>query len=211
MKVQMKAKVPMFGDLLNELREGKDITRLQGNLNASILLIAPQPSEMEVEENLCWVNHNAQKFFELMESLTELSPDDFLIMPTTFNGGKPVNANTELPKRFLHRAAHFKQIRRFVCIGSDAFKVFFGQGRKPSMPMLMGHTMYVTETSWKPLFVFPDADTLAMSGEHIPDKRQYSMMRRKVDQTVTVFEKLIDWKFKLFLKARVTIKDEEEE
>src|SRR5688572_10104786 len=153
MKAFKKARIPMFDDLLEELRDGDEITRLQGSLDASIFLIAPQPSSKEVEDNLCWSNHNAERFFELLESLTELTANSFIIMPTTFNGGKPVNANTELPKRFLKRAAHFRQIRRFVCVGSDAFKVFFGMGRKPSMPMLMGHTMYVKETNFKPLFV----------------------------------------------------------
>lgn len=210
MRAWKRPKVHMFEDLLVELRDGKEITRLQGSLDASIFLIAPQPSEAEVEDNLCWSNHNAERFFELVGSLTELTPNSFIIMPTTFNGGKPVNANTELPKRFLKRAATFRQIRRFVCIGSDAFKVFFGQGRKPSMPMLQGHTMYVKETNFKPLFVFPDADTLALKPDHyIEDKREYSALKRRVDQTVKTYEQLLEWKFKLFLRAKVTIKNGE--
>lgn len=200
MKVFDKPKIPMFADLLEELRDGKEITRLQGSLNASICLIAPQPSKDEVEANLCWVNRNAQVFFSLTESLVDLGPDDFLIFPTTFNGEKPVKSNTELPKRFLKRASQFKQIRRFVCIGSDAFKVFFGMGKKPSMSMLTGRTLYVAETAFKPLMVMPDPN-LTMPLEKIVDKREYSIRRRQVDNNIALYERILTTRFPSFLKT----------
>lgn len=140
------------------------ITRFQGATTASVLVIAPPPTEVEEKENLAWCNPVAQTFFQLLGANVSLSPNDFLIMPAAFNKQtsktfKPTSA--EFGRTVLAAAAASKQIKGFVCAGGDAFKAYFGFGKKPNMSLLGGSVVKMQLTNFKPLLVLPDLGLLA--------------------------------------------------
>ena len=172
-------------ELITRLRQQPGINRLQGTAKASVFVIAPVPGELELRNNLCWCNEAAKKFFSMLE-LACGKPMHFLVMPTTFDGKKPVKANTQFPKIILTRAAFNKAIEQFICIGSDAFKTYFGHGKKPSMPSLIGNVIYVKETNNKPLYVFPDQEGLFPVDESVyGDNRRLAMIARNHHLRVT--------------------------
>jgi uracil-DNA glycosylase len=181
------------------------INRLQGHPEASIFLIAPVPRELEASHNLAWCDKSASRFFMWMQNEIGLkSNEDFLIMPCTFDGKKPVKANTDVGHEIVAAAAASDHIERFVCVGSDAFKTYFGYGMKPSMHSLAGHTMYsLQQARFKPVFVFPDLHALNFEDDKqlFPMIRDYFKARYLCKTYMGVLDKM-KGPFEQFLKAR---------
>lgn len=184
--------------LIPEVRK-QQINRLQGNAFAKTILVAPVPGEPEMTNNFCWCDLNAAEFFGMTELQLGVRPDTFLVLPTTFDGRKPVNANTGLTRMLIEAAAKSERVERFAVIGSDAFKAYFGFGRKPSMNALGGSTIFVQTVNYKPLFTFPDLSGLGCDPSHRSSSsmeakraRFLAMQRRKELESLLV-------KFQAFL------------
>lgn len=139
------------------------ITRLQGNVDAPVLLIAPVPTARTIAQNLTWGDEIAEAFFTLMLESVPLTMDQFLIMPTTFDGKKPNVRNTKIGSGIIANAAKDPRFKAFICIGSSAFVAYFGHGKKPDMNMLCGTCLKVPETKFKPLLVLHDVEPLVYS------------------------------------------------
>lgn len=163
-----------YEQFTQELTRRGGISRFQGHKDAKILLIAPVPGIMEQTHNLAWCDKSASRFFNWMQNEIGLkSNEDFLIMPCTFDGKKPVKGNTDIGHEVVRIAGSEPRIERVVCVGADSFKTYFGYGKKPSMSSLAGHTMYLQQAAHKPVFVFPDLHAL----NYEDDKRSYPTIR----------------------------------
>lgn len=197
-----KANKNWVSDLIPGLRKRQGITRLQGNITASSLLLAPVPTLVELDQNLSWCDLSARRFFVWMQNSFDLGPNDFLIVPCTFDGKKPVKGNTDVGLEIVSAAAKSKAIKRFVVIGGDPFKTYFGYGKKPSMESLVGNTMFLQQSGFKPVFVFPDLNSLRFSEEiRYKDKRDYYRALAAMQYTMGNLEKL-NGRFAQFLKAK---------
>lgn len=158
------------------------INRLQGDKNAPLFIVAPPPKAEEVAENLAWCGPTAQVFFEFLAAVCPLRPSSFLIMPSAFKEQTTKNfraADALFGQEIVAAAARESQIRGFACIGSDAFKSYFGFGKKPSMPMLVGNVMRLANVGNKPVIVFPDLEPLCFEA---PNGQRFT--RREVAQAL---------------------------
>jgi uracil-DNA glycosylase len=182
------------------LRKRTGITRLQGSPSAETFLIAPVPGKDELSQNLAWCNRSASRFFMWMNNQIGLkSNDDFLIMPCTFDGDKPKKGNTDIGLDIAAAAAQSKSIKRFVIVGGDAFKTYFGYGKKPSMDSLVGHIMFLQQADFKPLFVFPDLWALSFDAEApYPSKRDFFKAQAACKEYMDKLDRLTE-QFKKFL------------
>jgi uracil-DNA glycosylase len=197
-----KKKGSWVDEVVKNLRNREGITRLQGNPNASILLIGPVPTQVEIHNNLAWCDQAASRFFTWMENEHDLkSNQDFLIMPTTFDADKPKKGNTDIGMNIVEAAAEEESIERMICIGGDAFKTYFGFGRKPSMESLVGNVMFLQQSKFKPVFVFPDLNALRWNDEmKFKEKRDFYKAMYACQYWMKYLDKLSK-RFKTFLKT----------
>lgn len=185
MKLKSKESSNWLSPLLKEVRESPttDIKRLQGNVKSPIFMIAPPPTMREVDQNLAWCNPTAEAFFSMMSASVPLTPHEFLIMPASFRVQTTKNfrqGDSELGQRIMREAVKQPHVHGVVCIGSDAFKAYFGFGRKPSMGMLVGTPLKLAPTNFKPLIVIPDLDLLTFNAPLA--KRERKMSFREIGQ-----------------------------
>ena len=186
----MKMKKPSWIKPLEvELRTQEGVTRFLGSSDAETVLIAPIPTAFELQYNLPWCSPAAVWFYDNLAAQCGITPDDLLVVPTTFDGKKPVKANTEFGKRVIEAAAQSEQIKRFICIGADAFKVFFGFGKKPPQSIFQGTPVQTRESNYKPLLVFPNP-ALVM-GNNYDSKRDYAIALQFVEQTRSRYIKIM--------------------
>lgn len=187
----MKTTKTWIDPYLSKLRQsGCAITRLQGRVDSPVLMLAPIPTDKEVNDNLAWTNPYAEVFFELMESVSPHGPGDFLIMPTLFGVPKRKKVSASeigLSTEILSAAAKALTIKGFVCIGGETFRLFFGYGRKPSMTMLNGAILRVPQTAHKPLVVVPDLTPLLFSTEGL-NRREAAIAQQQQRATVRLLE-----------------------
>jgi len=208
MKIRPKTKklstpLPDWIDpIVARLREREGLKRLQGNSNASILMIAPRPGALELQQDLVWCDMAAVRFFNWMRNEFNLdSNGDFIIMPCTFDGKNPKKSNTDLGLELLENSKTENRIKRYIVIGSDAFKVYFGYGRKALMESLVGNTLYLQQGGYKPVFVFPDLWALNFDPEMRGlAKRDWARGRALCDYYLKYLERL-EPAFRKFLKA----------
>lgn len=200
----MKLTKSWLDPYLRILRTGTyEIRRLQGSLTANVLMIAPPPTEVEREFDLAWCSAAAANFFDMMRAEVPLTPNEFLIMPASFRLQTTKNfrtADANLGREILAAAAKSSQITGFVCVGSEAFKAYFGFGKKPSMDMLVGTVLRVSQTGYKPLLVFPDMDLLSF--DPVQARKEKTLSFRELNQRSAAQRQLIQMfgKRKLFQK-----------
>lgn len=137
------------------------LTKCRGNLNAQILLIAPRPTEDDLENNLPLTGGAAQQLHGLLKAHAEIDTErDCLVMPGSVIAKKQSKLLVEpfksLPLKFH---ARFKLI---VCIGGENFKYFFGAGKKSSIQTLAnGNLLFLPKFLGNtPLFVLPEIELL---------------------------------------------------
>lgn len=201
-KVKRKKSSNWVDSAVEGLRKREGITRLQGNPLASIFLIGPVPGKRELDENLPWCDLDASRFFNWVQNNHNLkSNKDFLIMPTTFDAKKPVKGNTDIGHILVEGACEAESVERIVCIGGDAFKTYFGYGRKPSMNSLVGNVMFLEQVNYKPVFVFPDLQALKFTEEmRFPEKRDFYRAMNYCQHVMKSLDKLTK-RFSAFLKT----------
>lgn len=171
--------------LLKEVRESQktDIKRLQGSVASPVFMIAPPPTTHEVDQNLAWCNPIAEAFFSMMSASVPLTPHEFLVMPASFRKQTSKNfrqADAELGQRIMRAAVAQPHVHGVICVGSIAFKAYFGFGRKPSMGMLVGTPLRLAPTNFKPLIVLPDLELLTFNAPSAKRERQMSF--REINQ-----------------------------
>jgi hypothetical protein len=178
------------------------ITRLQVSLGSNLFLIAPIPTQQELDGNLAWCDWSARRFFTWTQNHHSLTPNDFLIMPTTFDGKKPLKGNTQIGQEIVASAAQSDHISHFICVGSDAFKTYMGFGKAPSMPSLVGNTTYLEVVNHKPVFVFPDIGPIRMDPDgHFIDKKDWFFKNQACQRLMNDIERISE-DFGKFLEAK---------
>jgi hypothetical protein len=136
--------------------------KLRGDSSSRILLIAPPCTEPEYRNGIPFCDEAAEVFHNILLSEVNLDTErDFCIVSASRYGLKPCKHSTDLIKGFIESCARRAYFQYYVCVGDDAFKYIFGQGKKPSSNTLMGSTVFRPEIGFKPLFVFPSTSVLA--------------------------------------------------
>lgn len=152
------------------------LTRCRGNTAGPILLIAPRPNLIDLENNVPMSCAAAQSFHSLLLACAGISTEkDCLVMPGSVMPKKPSKLLTEpfksLPIKFHRR---FKLI---LCVGGDNFKFLFGDGKKSSLQTLAnGNLLYLPNKLGKtPLMVFPEYDFLVPPWDSCPVSEQWKL------------------------------------
>ncbi len=188
----MKPKPTWIDPFLVRLRKGDTpIKRLQGSHHSPVLVLAPVPTQKEVDDNLAWSSPYAEVFFEMMSAVSPHGPNDFLIMPSIFGlpKRKKVSAQeAELSTAIFKAAGATLTIRGFVCIGSEPFKLFVGNGRCPSMVTLSGSVLRAPQTGNKPMVIVPDLQPMFFQPEGM-SRREVMMAQQQQRAIVHLLEK----------------------
>jgi hypothetical protein len=174
------------------------LTRCRGNAKASILLIAPRPNLIDLENNVPMSCPSAQSFHSVLVSNAGISTEtDCLVMPGSVMPKRQTKLTVapfkSLPLKFHSR---FKLI---LCVGGDNFKFMFGDGKKSSLQTLAnGNLIYMPAKIGKtPLMVFPEYDFLVPPWDSFPADEQWkleSLQDRATKWLVRVSEHLaIHW------------------
>lgn len=152
----MNKAVPIFRSI-PVTGEKHELTKMRGNPEAKFLLIAPPFSEAECRKGVPFSDHAATLFHEILAQEAHLDTNqDFMVVSCNRYGLKANKHSTQPIVDFVLECGRKSLFDFYLCIGDDAFKFVFGHGKKPSMSALAGHVMYVAETDFKPLYVFPD-------------------------------------------------------
>jgi uracil-DNA glycosylase len=173
------------------------ISRLQGNADASILLLTPPPTEVEYKQNLPWCGEPAEVFLSfLAQELPEFDRTDVLYLPPIFHGEKPTKETTAESLAIFELLIDLPTIERVLCIGSASFKVFIGRGTNPNMGTLIGQTIKTPTSRFKPVFVLPDPTPLVMTEglrgrEMFIQRREASNMSLKLMSLVPALTKFL--------------------
>lgn len=198
-----KRKQNWLDPFVKEISKFPSINRLQGNSKATTLLLAPNPHKEDVANNLCWSGPSAIWFFDAIAGECECASDSFVVLPLTFTGNRPVAAEVAMSVAIFKAAAENPAITKCVCVGSDAFKTYFGHGRKANMKTVAcGNTLLVPDFNFKPLFAFPDVEPLNFEqpGGYVRLTRDQWMAVRAKENTVKQIMSILP-AFKTFLNT----------
>jgi uracil-DNA glycosylase len=171
------------------------LTKMRGNPSASILLLSPAPSAEDYSNDLPLSDADAKVFHNLCLNAGFHTDKDCLVAPCSLFRAKPSKLSTAPMVEFVGEC--HPSFSKFICVGDDAFKFIFGDGRKPSMQTLGGSVVYVSEVDHKPMFVFPSIKGLSLP-KNIPNDDVWKHERFQAI-LIRMFEKLMP-KFKAFLK-----------
>lgn len=151
---------------------------MRGNARARIVLIAPPCTPLEYEEQKPFIDNGALEFHQILDEHADLDTNsDCLVVSCSLFGEKANKASTDPIRGYLEKLAKRDQFTFFICVGDDAFKFMFGRGKKPSMGTLAGNIMYVPETNFKPLYVFPNLEGLSIESEDAEKASAYELRR----------------------------------
>lgn len=130
-------------------------------------MIAPPASAAEYKAGVPLADDRGKIFHNLLIEQGYHTEHDFLIASCSSWGVRPNKASTIPVQAFINESARRGWFTRYVCVGDEAFKFLFANGYKSSMQTLAGSIIYVSETAFKPLFVFPPLTALApiLTGE----------------------------------------------
>lgn len=149
---------------------------MRGNKRSSVLMLAP-PLDLKEYENggLPLSNHAALRFHEILEEECGISTDrDCIVVSCSRYGTKANKASTDGIKELVRQATLKKQteFKIVMCVGDEAFKHIFGRSKKPS-GSLYWNVMFVEETNYLPLYVFPPLEGLHVNftGDRWADSR----------------------------------------
>lgn len=152
------------------------LTRCRGNPKGPIMLIAPRPNLIDMENNVPMSCAAAQAFHSALLSATGISTEtDCLVIPGSVLPRKASKLLTapfkSLPIKFHRR---FKLV---ICVGGDNFKFLFGDGKKSSLQTLAnGNLIYLPAKLGKtPLMVFPEYDWLVPPWDSCPPDEQWKL------------------------------------
>jgi hypothetical protein len=192
--------LPVFNDGRPE------INQLRGSARSRLLLIAPPCLEEEYKAQVPFSYQHAQAFHTIIKEETGFDTDkDALVVSCSKFYPKANKESTGYICDFVRLCAEKQMFDRYVCVGDDAFKFIFGRGKKPSMASIMAQTMYVEETCYKPLFVFPSPWAL-YPDLNLPftdeGKRERYFRIRLQDQADLLFRRLAK-KFETFIKPAI--------
>lgn len=145
--------------------------KMRGSLRSNILFIAPPPTPAEFEEGLPLSNSRALSFHEILEHIPFDTQGHALVVSCSLGGKKANKASTTPIVEFVKACARESLTTKFVCVGNEAYKFIFGEGKKYPMQTLAGAVIYHFMLSPYPLFVFPDIGALnpTFTGENRKD------------------------------------------
>lgn len=140
----------------------KGFLHVRGDSNARRLLIAPPLTVGDMTKGQPFSAGEAPRLFETLikQELDLNTNDDFVVVCCTDIPSKPLKATTKCFMLFLSECIKRELFDLYVCLGADAFKTAFGQGKKPSMRSLSGNRMTMPEAGHKDVFVFPDVEPM---------------------------------------------------
>ncbi len=174
---------------------------MRGNIKSRTLMIAPPNSFNDYVNGIPFSDDRGEKFNILLEESGFNTGDkgQFVVIGATAFGLKPNKASTIPILKFVWRVAAAKLFDRYVCIGDNAFKYIFGEGRKVSMQTISGSTRYLEELHEKPLFTFPPIGLLVAEINDEMGNRQQYLMHRAAEETERKVQNCMD-AFKKFMK-----------
>lgn len=161
----------------------------RGNSDARWLLIAPPFSVADSEANLPFSSTIESRWFE--ENINRLgwsTDTDFVVTCCTDDVGGTVKANTQGFRAFIAKCVDESLFDAYFCVGSDAFKTAFGNGKKPTMRSLVGNVMTIPETGFKKLFVFPDIEAMGIQPTKGDEYRAQERAVRMMDTALKVLK-----------------------
>ncbi len=151
----------LFREMLKSWPNGRNLThfmpRLRGNLKSKILLVAPPCSDMEYQCKTPFCDVAAQRFHQVLVDRTgEDTEKDFLVISCSLFGPKPCAASTQPVAALVSQAGLRSLMKCFICVGAEAFKHIFGDGRNPATETLFGSQMYIPRFGRVPVYTMPD-------------------------------------------------------
>lgn len=152
------------------------ITRLQGNLDAKLVIISPIPNAECEQQNLPWTTEAATNFFQLL--IAEAPPNyghnsHFLVVPPVFYNVKKFKTGSEARALGILQLLASVKPRIFLCAGPGPFGMVFRGGATPDADCACGNLLYSPLVPKSVIYVFPDALPLGNS----QDKNTYENFR----------------------------------
>jgi hypothetical protein len=142
---------------LKRVRE-QPVSLLMGCAAGETLVMAPACGPMEALNKMVWSRRSASWLFDIWRDECDVTDQDFIVIPLTFENDKPKKHTVALTKEIIAAAAVHPQIKRFVCIGTAPMKHIFGS--VPGMQSMMGRPVQVHELGFKNVFTFPDLEAV---------------------------------------------------
>lgn len=152
------------------------LTRCRGNLKARIMVIAPRPNLVDLENNVPMSCPAAQQLHGILLSSASINTEeDCFVVPGSVLPKKPSKLSV-LPFKSLPLKFH-SRFKLIVCVGGDNFKFMFGDGKKSSMQTLAnGNLIYLPALIGKtPLMVLPEYEFLVPPWDSFPPDQQWKL------------------------------------
>jgi len=130
-----------------------------GEDSARTLMIVPCPKDAR-EAKRPLAGAGASTFLEVLDE-QGFSPYQFFIIfanPIMGDSGKGAGY---MPTRKFMEEFFTKHGRLCICIGGEAFKFLFGNGKKPGDTSLAGQVIHAPCIKYNPVFYFPDYSIIA--------------------------------------------------
>ena len=170
-----------------KIKEGVPVMKcMRGDPFSDVCIIAPAPQPEDYEQGTPLSNPSALFFHGLLKEETGLSTQRCCVLPCSRYGFKANKASTIDICEALQKMVKLNQFKLYITVGDDAYKFFFGRGKKPA-PSIFGNIMYVAEVGHKPVFSFPELTGLHISS--LPGDRRAA-------------NKAIDWQNKVETQFR---------
>jgi len=173
-----------------------------GSARASILLIAPPCSQEEYDISAPFTGEYARIFQDMFRETGLEFTSHFFVVSASLAGLKANKASTEPIRQFVKTCAEKDLFKAYVCMGTEAFRFVFSDGKKISSTTLIASTVFLPDCKHKPTFIFPEISPLvpAFTGDKREDyklERQREELLRKIPGHINAYVRMLEQHVKL--------------